>query len=59
MRDDLNYFSRRAAQERRAGMTAASEKARDCHFELAAAYEERVNKLQAKIDRPTLRISAA
>jgi hypothetical protein len=59
MQSDLNYYSRRAAEERRAGMTAASEKARACHFELAAAYERRVKDLQAKIRRSAIHIVTA
>lgn len=40
-------------------MTAASEKARQCHFELAAAYEQRLRDLSAPKRRSTLHITSA
>lgn len=40
MRDDLAYFTRRAAQERLAMSTAADPKARRAHEQLAEHYEE-------------------
>ena len=42
MEDDKNYFDRRAQQERVAAMTAADERARQAHLELADRYSELV-----------------
>ena len=55
---NIAYYKRRLVEERRAGMAAASEKVRDCHFTLAAAYETRLNEL-AKKAQPKLRIVTA
>ena len=55
---DVSYFSRRASEERRAGMAAASEEARACHFELAAAYDEKVKELSVQERRSTLHIAS-
>jgi hypothetical protein len=53
MNQDQAYLRQRISEERRAGMAAASEEARNCHFELAAAYEKRLTQLKR---RPTLHI---
>ena len=58
MERELAYYLRRVADERRAGMTAANETARRCHFEMAAAYETRVKKLKSPKQRSTLHIVA-
>ncbi len=54
---DASYYGARAAQERLAGTTAASEEARSLHFELAAAYETKVAELAGAKRRSTLHIS--
>ena len=55
MDHDEAYYQLRITEERRAGMAAASEKVRNCHFELAAAYQLRLEKMKSK-RRRTLRI---
>jgi hypothetical protein len=57
--EDVAYYERRVADERRAGMTATSETARQRHFEMAAAYEARVKDLKAPKRRSTLHIVTA
>ncbi len=59
MDEDLAYHRRRAAEERRAGMTAASHQARRCHSELAAGYERRLKELAVKKRRATFHIVIA
>jgi hypothetical protein len=59
METDLNYFSRRAEEERAAGLAAASVRARMIHLEIAAAYEKRVRDLTAQKKRSMLRLVAA
>lgn len=39
-------------------MAAASEEARACHFELAAAYDEKVKALSVQKRRSTLHIAS-
>jgi hypothetical protein len=57
MDSDFEYFTKRAADERRAGLTATSDEVRRRHFELAAAYEDKIKDLSPS-RRPTLRINA-
>lgn len=59
MQGELSYYSRRAAEERKAGMTAVHDKVRACHFELAARYEDRVKELEAQLRRSTFHIVSA
>jgi hypothetical protein len=59
MQNDLIYYSRRAAEERRAAMTAANEKVRACHFELAEKYETRIKDLEAKSRRSSFHVVSA
>ena len=59
MTSDIIYYSRRAAEERKAAMTAGNEKVRACHFELAAHYESRVKDLEARSRRSALHIVSA
>ena len=59
MQGDLVYYSRRAAEERKAGMTAAHDKVRARHFELAAMYEQRVSELEAQARRSAFHIVSA
>ncbi|MEP6871829.1 MAG: hypothetical protein ABI939_08275 [Anaerolineaceae bacterium] len=59
MNRDAGYYRRRAAEERRAGMAATSEKAPSCHLEIAAAYDDKVTALAAGKRRSTLHIATA
>ena len=59
MLSDLSYYSRRAAEERKAGMTAVNEKVRATHFDLATRYESRVKELEAQVRRSGFHIVSA
>jgi hypothetical protein len=59
MISDLTYYRRRVAEERTAGMTAATAEARACHFALADAYEARVREIDAEQRRASLHIVTA
>jgi hypothetical protein len=43
---DLSYYRRRSVEERTAAAAAPSAKVRAIHLELAAAYEQRTNRLE-------------
>jgi hypothetical protein len=59
MDKEVGYYTRRAAEARRAGTAAANEKVRSRHLAFAAAYDEKVIDLKAKARRSTLHIIAA
>jgi hypothetical protein len=60
MKNDLEYFTRRAAEERGAAMASSHERVRACHLELAAAYDRRVKDLQKpRSERPELHVVTA
>jgi hypothetical protein len=45
MKNDANYFSRRAGEERVAAMQAAHPKARSAHLQMAERYAVRANAI--------------
>jgi hypothetical protein len=59
MEQDICYYRRRASEERLAAGQAANVQAQQCHFELAAAYDERVRDLKARQRRMEFRIVTA
>lgn len=59
MEIDVLYYARRADEERAAARRALSAKARDCHTELAAAYEYRVRVLAAEERRSAIHLTRA
>ena len=56
METDVLYYGRRAREERAAARSAGSKRARDCHTELAAAYEYRVRLLTAEERRSVVHL---
>lgn len=59
MESDADYFSRRAAEEREAGLKAAHPNARRAHLELAEAYEHRARAIRANERRATVHLVSA
>ena len=47
METDVDYFTRRAAEERRAAMKAAHPTAREAHLEMAERYAELAGAIEA------------
>ena len=59
MSRDMEYFRRRAAEERIAAMQAAHPKVREAHLEMARMYEDRMTEPReegqvATLDLPTV-----
>jgi len=52
LEDDVNYFRRRAAEERAAADRAASQSARDAHIGLAERYDELARAIDAHAPYP-------
>ena len=59
MVSDVEYFSRRAREEREAAMRAAHAHVRQIHHELADAYELRVRELSADARRSGIHLVSA
>jgi hypothetical protein len=59
MSNDAAYFAVRAQQEREAALHAAHPNARQCHTEMADAYEHRVRLLLAAEARAEIHLVSA
>ena len=59
MVSDVEYFSRRAREEREAAMRAANDDVREIHLQLAEAYELRIRELSAAARRSSMHLVSA
>ena len=56
---DVEYYSRRAREEREATLRSAHPAVREIHRQLAEAYELRVRSLSAEVRRLAMRLVTA
>ena len=59
MKDDAEYFTRRAVEERQAALGSADPRVRECHHQLAEMYEHRVRLLSADERRSAVHLISA
>lgn len=59
MASDVEYFSRRAQEEREAALRTSDAHVRDVHLQLADAYEQRVRELAAEARRLGMHLVSA
>jgi hypothetical protein len=59
MENDVEYFTRRAVQERRAASSSVHPRVRECHLQLAEMYEHRVRLLRADERRSGAHLTTA
>jgi len=59
MASDVDYFSRRAREEREAALRAGDSHVRDVHRQLADAYEQRIRELAAEARRSGIHLVSA
>lgn len=59
MASDVDYFSRRAREEREAALRTSDGHVRDIHLQLADAYEQRVREISAEARRSGMHLVSA
>jgi hypothetical protein len=59
MEANLNYYRRRASEERTAALQSRHPRVRRVHLEMAQEYEERVRGIAAGENQPAMRLVAA
>jgi hypothetical protein len=59
MASDVDYFSRRAQEERKAALRTSDAHVRDVHLQLADAYEQRLRELAADARRSGMHLVSA
>lgn len=59
MEQDIRYYRRRASEERLAAGQATDDRVRQCHFDLASAYDSRISDLKAQQVRMTFHVVTA
>jgi hypothetical protein len=59
MASDVEYFSKRAQEERQAALRTGDTHVRDIHLQLADAYEDRLRQLSAEARRSGIHLVSA
>ena len=59
MTSDVEYFSKRALEERHAALRTGDAHVREIHLQLADAYEERMRQLSAETRRSGIHLVSA